>query len=72
MIWVIKDKEKQIKTCYALFPKRIGDYRLQLHKYYKTWDFVGNNIYSSYVPHWFVDKQAAEEYVYAKKTREVL
>ena len=66
MIWMIKNKEKQIKTCYALFPKRIGDFRLWLHKYYKTWDFVGNSIYSGYVPHWFVYKEAAEEYIRKK------
>lgn len=70
MIWVIKDKEKTIKTCFALFPKRIGDYRLWLHKYYKTWDYMGNNIYSSYVPHWFVYKEAAEEYVKKKLLEE--
>lgn len=71
MIWTIKDKEKAIKTCFALFPKRIGDYRLWLYKYYKTWDYIGNNIYSSYVPHWFVDKQAAEEYVRKKMLEEL-
>ena len=63
MIWAIKDKDKQIKTCFALFPKRIGDFRLWLHKYYKTWDYVGNSIYSCYVPHLFIDRQAAEEHV---------
>ena len=70
MIWTIKNKEKQIKTCYALFPKRIGAYRLWLHKYYKTWDFVGNSIYSGYVPHWFVYKEATEEYVRKKMLEE--
>lgn len=71
MIWTIRDKEKTIKTCFALFPKRIGDFRLWLHKYYKTWDFVGNSIYSGYAPHWFIYKEAAEEYV-RKKTLEEL
>ena len=66
MIWLIKNKEKHIKTCFALFPKRIGDYMLWLHKYYKTWDFVGNSIYSSYVPHLFIDRQTAEDYVRKK------
>lgn len=71
MIWTIRDKEKTIKTCFALFPKRIGDFRLWLHKYYKTWDWVGNSIYSSYVPHWFVHKSAAEEYVRKKILEEL-
>ena len=39
---------------------------LWLHKYYKTWDFVGNSIYSSYIPHLFIDRQAAEDYVRKK------
>lgn len=69
MIWTVKDKEKTIKTCFALFPKRIEKNRLWLHKYYKTWDYIGNNIYSSYVPRLFVDKHAVEEYVRKKMLR---
>jgi len=56
MIWEIKNKEHRLKTCFALFPKKIGDYRIWLQRYYKTWDFVGNSIYASYVPHWFIFK----------------
>jgi hypothetical protein len=66
VIWEIKDKEHTIKTCFAFFPKRIGDYRIWLQRYYKTWDFLGNSIYSSYVPHWFIYKENAEEYVRKK------
>ena len=71
MIWTIRDKEKTIKTCFALFPKRIGDFRLWLHEYYKTWDFVGNSLYSGYAPHRFVYKEAAEEYVRKKMQEEL-
>ena len=66
MIWEIKDKEHTIKTCFALFPKRIGDYRIWLQRYYKTWDFLGNSIYSRYEPHLFIYKENAEEYVRKK------
>jgi hypothetical protein len=63
MIWKIKDKEHTIKTCFAFFPKKIGDYRVWLQRYYKTWDFVS---YSGYVPHWFIHKGVAEDYVRKK------
>ena len=66
MIWVVKNKEYEIKTCFALFPKRIGDYRVWLHKYYKTWDFYSHGVYSCYTPHLFVFKENAEEYVRKK------
>lgn len=69
MIWEIKDKEHTIKTCFALFPKKIGDYRIWLQRYYKTWDLMGNSIYASYVPHWFILKEDAEEYVRKKMTK---
>ena len=66
MIWVVKNKEYKIKTCFAFFPKRIGDYRVWLQKYYKAWDFHVANIYSGYTPHLFVFKKDAEEYVRKK------
>lgn len=69
MIWEIKDKEHTIKTCFAFFPKRIGDYRVWLQKYYKTWDFVVNSIYSGYIPHLFTYKENAEEYIRKKKAK---
>ena len=52
MIWKIKkpvDPELVIKTRFAIFPKRIGDYKVWLQKYYikksgKTtnWAFIAN------------------------------
>ena len=63
MKWLIKDKETVIKTCFALFPKRIGDYRIWLSLYYKTWDYYYEGIYSGYVPHWFINKEDAQKHV---------
>lgn len=63
MKWLIKDREAVVKTCFALFPKRIGDYRVWLSRYYKTWDYSYQGIYSGYIPHWFVHKEAALKYV---------
>ena len=63
MIWLIKDKETVVKTCFAIFPKRIGDYRVWLSPYYKTWDYLYDGIYSGYVPHWFVHKETALKYI---------
>ena len=66
MIWKIKDKEEVVKTCFALFPKKIGDYRVWLSRYYKTWDYSYQGIYSGYVAHWFIHKEDAENYVKEK------
>lgn len=69
MIWEIKDKEHTVKTCFALFPTKIGDYRVWLQRYYKTWDGVGPTWHAApmwYTPHWFVFKEDAEEYVRKK------
>lgn len=63
MKWLIKDKETIVKTCFAIFPKRIGDYRVWLSRYYKTWDYHSQGIYSGYVSHWFVYKDEALKYV---------
>lgn len=70
MIWFVKDKETIIKTCFAIFPKRIGGYRLWLHRYWKTWDYIYDGIFSGYVSHYFAFKEDAEKYVNGKmKTR---
>ena len=68
MIWEITSKEQKIKTCFALFPKKIGDYRIWLSRYYKTWDLIrGGGLYgNSYVPHWFIFKENAINYVKSK------
>lgn len=67
MIWQRKDKETIIKTCFALFPTKIGGYWIWLQRYYKTWDFIhyGGTCYG-YVPHWFIEKDDIEAYVRAK------
>lgn len=67
MIWPVRDKEQTLVTCFAIFPKRIGRWWVWLSKYYKTWDYVYNDIYSCYVPHWFVDKEDAIKYIQAKE-----
>lgn len=63
MIWAIKDKEAVVKTCFSIFPKRIGDHYVWLSRYYKTWDYFHQGVYSGYVPHWFVHKDTALKYV---------
>lgn len=68
MKWLIKDKETVVKTCFSLFPKRIGDYCVWLSRYYKTWDCCrhGGLYGNEYFPHWFVHKEAALKYVKQK------
>lgn len=68
MKWLIKDKETVVKTCFALFPKRIGDYYVWLSRYYKTWDCCrhGGLYGNAYFPHWFVNKEDALNYVKKK------
>ena len=68
MVWEIKDKEHIYKKCFALFPKRIGDYRVWLSPYYKTWDYT--NITYGYIPHWFVFEEDVIKYVENKKARD--
>lgn len=67
MKWLIKNKESIIKKKFALFPKRIGQYRLWLHHYYETHDYIYQGAYSGYIPHWFISKYDAIEYVKSKK-----
>ena len=68
MKWIIKDKEYVVKTCFAILPKRIGSYMIWFSRYYKTYDFVHQGVYSCYVPHWFVNKEDAIEYIKNKAT----
>jgi hypothetical protein len=67
MIWPTKDKETIIKTCFALFPKKIGDYWVWLSHYYKTWDCMWRGGWLYYTPIWFIEKEDAEAYVRAKQ-----
>ncbi len=67
MIKFIPPKDFTYKKCFAWFPKQIGDYRVWLTYYYKTWDYCGRGVYSSYVPHWFVYEKDVIEYVKKKK-----
>ena len=69
MKWMIKNKETIIKLKFALLPKRIGDYRIWLHKYYETYGFYHDAIYNGYIPHWFLTKEDAEEYVASKRIK---
>ena len=63
MIKLIPPKESTYKKCFALFPKRIGDYRVWLSYYYKTWD----KGYFSYIPRFFVFEKDIIKYVEDKK-----
>lgn len=69
MIWQVKDKEVIIKKCFALLPKRIGDYRIWLSNYYKTWDYYQQGPYEGYVEHCFVHKKDAVKYVEEKRIK---
>ena len=66
MMWRIKDKETIIKTKFAIFPKRIGDYMIWLEEYYETYDYVSWEGCCGYVPHWFINKADAVVYVNSK------
>ena len=74
MVWEIKkpvDKELVVKTCFALFPKIIGDYKVWLQRYYKTWDWLYAGIWSDYTPRYFITKQEAEYHVKFKQELKV-
>ena len=73
MIWErrIKDKETTIKTCFALFPKTVGDYKVWLQRYYKTWDWVYYGPYSCYEPNYYLTKKEAELHVKFKQELKV-
>ena len=68
MTWEIKGKEQLIKTCFAFLPKKIGRYRVWLSKYYKTWDYSYQDIYTCYIPHYFINKETAVKYVKRKNS----
>ena len=67
MIKFIPPKEFIYKKCFALFPKRIGDYRVWLTYYYKTWDCICHGHYSTYIPHFFVYEKDIIKYIEKKK-----
>ena len=66
MIWELPDKTKMVKTCFALFPRKIDKHIVWLSKYYKTYDEYYYT-YHSYpevrVSHLFIYKEDAEKYV---------
>ena len=66
MIWRIKDKEEIVRTCFAFFPKKIGEYRVWLSRYYKTWDWYCHGPYYGYTARYFVFKENAENHVKEK------
>jgi hypothetical protein len=74
MIWErrIKDKETTVKTCFALFPKTVGEYKVWLQRYYKTWDWVYYGLYSCYEPNYYLTKEAAERQNKSSKLNEVI
>ena len=67
MVWKIKDKEDTLKTCFAILPKKIGEYRVWLSRYYKAYDYTYLGIYSYYKPRYFVKKSQAISYINAKQ-----
>ena len=64
MIWEIKDKEFRYKKCFAILPRRIGDYIVWLSPYYKTWDMVP---YWGLANHLFIHEKDVIEYIERKR-----
>ena len=74
MIFQCKSKEAKdfkIKTCFAIFPKRIDDKIVWLQRYYKTWDWAGGGLYGWYSPTLYITKEEAEIHVNFKKELKV-
>jgi hypothetical protein len=73
MVWLRRtvDKEKIVKTCFAIFPKTIGDYKVWLQRYYKTWDWIYRGVYSGYEPVCYLTKEEAEIHVKFKQELKV-
>jgi hypothetical protein len=67
MVWKQVDKETLVETRFAIFPKKIGSYIIWLEKYYRTWDYSYDGIYTCYMPHYFISKEKALNHVEAKK-----
>ena len=70
MVFQVKPKEPKdfkIKTCFALFPKRIDDKIVWLQRYYKTWDWVGGSLYAWLEPNYYIEKETAELHVQIKR-----
>lgn len=61
MIWKIRDKQDYIHKRFAVFPKRIGKYRIWFRKYFVVYEFISNSIYSYYVPHIFIEEACAKK-----------
>jgi hypothetical protein len=66
MIWQLKDKNTEVKTCFAFLPRKIDSCIVWLSKYYKVYDEY-YYIYHSYpevcIPHLFLYKEDAEQYL---------
>ena len=60
MMWQIKDKEYIVKTRFAIFPKRIGEYWVWLQNYYVNYDWVNNGQGGCYIPHYYTSKKVCE------------
>ena len=74
MVFRCKPKETKdfkIKTCFAIFPKRIDDKIVWLQRYYKTWDWVGGGLYGWYAPTFYITKEEAELHVKFKQEIQV-
>jgi hypothetical protein len=70
MVWKRVDRETLVKTCFAIFPKKIGPYIVWFEKYYKTWDYFYDGLYTCYVPHYFMSKEKALKHVEDKQKEE--
>ena len=64
MSWEIKDKELRYKKCFAILPRRIGDYIVWFSPYYKTWDMIP---YWGLSNHLFIHEKDVIEYIERKR-----
>ena len=67
MKWLIKEKDMIMKTRFALFPKRIGSYRIWFEKYYVNYDWVFTGQGGDYIAHYFLNKEDCEQHIYSKE-----
>ena len=72
MKWLNPNKEYVIKTRFALFPKRIGDYTIWLQRYYINYDAVQRLSNVEYVKHLYIYKWDVEQQVKLKQMTELV
>ena len=67
MIWQLEYKEQTMKKKFAWLPKRIGDYRIWLQKYYLTYDYISDAQGGAFVPVYFIHAEQCKQYIASKE-----